>query len=1017
MVFSRNNRWQQLALSLLFLCSSARALDPQRKLQQYLHDRWGAQQGFPGGQIENIAQAPDGSLWIGTTRGVIRFDGLMFHSVPPSVIGNASMTHVAGMLTDGQGSLWVRIEGNRFLRYGMNGLEEVSSPAIETSRVGFTAMAKGLQESLLLYGLNIGPIRLRKNNLQFLMPSEERPEGLVFSIAETADGSIWMGTRDAGLFRYYKGKSIHIDSSDIPDRKINALLEQRNGKLWIGTDKGAAWWDGEKVSRKGLPQSLAHYQILSMIEDRDGNVWMATNHGLLRWNHLGLEEARFPASSSDEVVTALYEDRERNIWFSTLKGLERLRDETFITYPLPKQASAKSNGPVLADSQERIWFAPSDGGLYWMKNGQSHLIQAGGLGKDVTYSIDGNSDGVWVGRQRGGLTHLYLGPNGLSVKSYTKQEGLSSNSVYTVYLSKDKSVWAGTINAGVSHLHDGQITNYSMSSGLASDTILSIVETKEGIVWFATPSGLSAFSKGQWRTYTQNSGLPSGNIECLFRDKDNILWIGTAEGLASYHSGAIHPLNNAPMFLKEPILGIVEDKKGNLWISTASRFFRVAKERLLYGAVREEDIREYTLADGLEESERVKRDRVLVPDQEGRLWLSANQGISVIDPEREAGDAAPILAHFEGVSVNGVPLAMNGIPHISAPHQRIAISYQGLSLSSPGRVRFRYRLDGVDNDWSAVGNMRQVAYSNLGPGTYKFRVIACNGEGLWNGPESTFSFVVEPAYWQTWWFRLSCAVVVCSLVGSIYRYRMLQITKQLRVRFEERLAERVRISQELHDTLLQGVLSASMQLHVAADFVDDKSEAKPLLTRVLQLMDQVAQEGRNTLRGLRASLKGICSIEEAFLQMPRELGFEGQTGYRVLVEGASRTLKPALRDELYLIGREALLNAFRHAKAKNIEVEVEYVPGHLRVCIRDDGDGIDSKIVAFGRDGHWGLSGMRERADSIGAKLKIFSRIGAGTELELVAPASIIYESVPQRWYERWLARLYFGKFGSRGNR
>jgi signal transduction histidine kinase len=262
-----------------------------------------------------------------------------------------------------------------------------------------------------------------------------------------------------------------------------------------------------------------------------------------------------------------------------------------------------------------------------------------------------------------------------------------------------------------------------------------------------------------------------------------------------------------------------------------------------------------------------------------------------------------------------------------------------------------------------------------------------------------------PHFWQTWWFRLSLVLAGLFAILTYYRWRLHQLSKQLHLRFEERLAERTRIAQDLHDTLLQGFLSASMQLHVAADQLPDDSPAKPTVNRVLELMAQVTEEGRNALRGLRSSNRESHDLAEAFSRIQQELTLTEAVDFRILVEGSAQPLHPVIRDEVYRVGREALVNALLHARAKKIEVELEFAMRHLRVLVRDDGCGIDPAVLQSGRDGHWGLSGMRERAENIGGKLKVW-RAGAGTEVELSIPSHIAFESHNPSQARRWTARL-----------
>jgi signal transduction histidine kinase len=279
------------------------------------------------------------------------------------------------------------------------------------------------------------------------------------------------------------------------------------------------------------------------------------------------------------------------------------------------------------------------------------------------------------------------------------------------------------------------------------------------------------------------------------------------------------------------------------------------------------------------------------------------------------------------------------------------------------------------------------------------------------------AFSIEPAFWQTWTFRGICLVVLSLTIVGIYRLRIYQLTHRLNVRFQDRLAERTRIAQELHDTLLQGVLSASLQLDLAEDQLAADSPAKPLVGRVLELMRRVTEEGRNALHGLRKPEGDRTSLEMAFSRMRQEFALDNKISYRVLVSGPVRPIRAAIRDEVYRIGREAIVNTFLHAQAENIEVEIEYASRHFRMLVRDDGRGIDPEVAQMGREGHWGLTGMRSRSEGIGATLKLRSRSGAGTEVELIVPDKIAFENEAstQRW--RWLVGFHRASFRPRAKR
>jgi signal transduction histidine kinase len=702
----------------------------------------------------------------------------------------------------------------------------------------------------------------------------------------------------------------------------------------------------------------------------------------------------------------LFEDREGNLWIGSDSGIERLRDSPFVSYSLSEGIPADGDNPVFVDAENRTWFAPVSGSLWWLKDGRHGRVTAAGLEQDVIYSIAGRSGELWLGRQHGGLTVLRPQGASFTAKTYTHADGLPEDSIYSVYLARDGTVWSGTLSAGVSALRNGRFTTYTIGDGLASNTVASILETSDATLWFATPRGLSALSNGHWRTYTAKDGLPSDNVNCLLEDSTGALWAGTASGLALRRGEGFQIPGQMPAYLREPMLGLAEGRNGGIWIATSKRVLRINRDHLARGTLTDGDLREYGLADGLRGLEGVKRHRSVVADGAGRIWFSLNRGISVVDPARLTRNVAPVIPHVESILADGNPVDLGNAARIPGGRRRVTFALAGLSLAAPESVRFRYFLDGFDHGWSDPVASREAVYTNLPPRQYRFRVIAGNPEGGWNSSESTVEFAIEPLLWQTWWFRLGCVVVAAAGISIVYRARILRLTRQLNLRSEERLAERTRIAQELHDTLLQGFLSSSMQVHVATDRLPDDSAAKPILNRSLQLMGQVIEEGRNAVRGLRSSRSASLDLEQAFALVQQEVASGEPAGappdYRVVVIGQQRPLHPLLRDEVYRIGREALINAFRHARARKVAIELKYLPRSFRVVVRDDGCGIDPKILQSGREGHWGLPGMRERAEKIGARFHVWSKIGDGTEVELSFPGYVAFEDYRHPWFS-WL--------------
>ncbi len=992
-----------VCIATLWTGSTAYALDPARTISQYVHDHWGSDRGFVGGAVFAISQSADGYLWIGTERGLVRFDGFNFTLLQLPIPGSAAIGAVRGLVTDAEGSMWIRLDGPHLLRY-RNGEFEDAYARFGLQEVAFTAITLDRDGELVVWGPRNRAQHFRHGSFSSYVISPDIP-GIVLATAETQDRTLWLGTREIGLFRIDQGRTVNV-APHLAATSINALLPAKGDRLWIGTETGLKFWDGHKVVEPPLLTSIDRSQILALTGDRDGNVWVGTNHGLVRITPALSVSKELLSQGAGADVTAVYEDRDGQIWYGGMHGLERLRDGMFTLYSTSQTPRSENNGPVYVDSLHRTWFAPQSGGLYRMKDGQISHVTVAGLDKDVIYSFCGGGGEIWVGRQHGGLTVLTQSGESFASKTYTQAEGLAGNSVYSVHRNRDGTVWAGTVNIGLSRLKDGRFTNYSASNGFPSNAIFSIAEGDDGVTWFATPNGLASFAHERWKSYGTQDGLPSSNIRTILEDSKHVLWIATSGGLAMLNAGRIAIPDTLTDSQREQILGIAEDKQGSLWIVTADHVLQVNRDRLIDGSLTDADVLSYGTEDGLSAVEGVGRDRSIVADPDGRIWISLARGIAMADPSAAASHAAPVNVRMESISAGGIPIRIEESSKLAAGTHSIEFNYAASSLSNPQRVRFRYRLDGSDQGWRRGVPARQVVYTNLGPGSYQFRIQASNGIGPWNEPGTTIRFVVESAFWQAWWFRTICFLSCCLLIFAFYRWRISLQAHRLNVRFQDRLAERTRIAQDLHDTLLQGVLSASLQLDVAEDQIPSDSPAKPLIRRVLQLMSQITEEGRSALRGLRMPESDSFNLEISLSRLRQEFVIDEKTTYRVIAQGAPRPLRPLIRDDVYRIGREAVVNAFLHAHANNIEVEVEYANRYLRVWVRDDGRGMDPIVLKAGREGHWGLPGMRERSESIGSSLKLRSRVGAGTEVELTTPGTIAFDADSSGRISRWMPWL-----------
>jgi ligand-binding sensor domain-containing protein/signal transduction histidine kinase len=984
-----------LGLALLCLYNAAFGLDPNRRVSQYVHDVWGEEKGFLGGTIFAIGQSADGYLWIGTERGLVRFDGSNFTLIQRPITNEPRIGPVRGFATDEKGNLWIILEGPRMLLYH-DGEFEDPYERFDLEGLMVTASTSDYEHRILVSGLGNSTLRFDNNEAHTIVKSQDSP-GTVLSLAATRDGSVWLGTREHGLFRASQG-SLAKMAPELSHSQIECLLPAVDGSLWIGTDKGLSILEGGAASPSRVP-SLRNLRILSMTQDFDQNVWIGTNHGIVRITSSGAVSFDLLNPAVDDEVSAIYQDLDGDIWFSGPRGIEQLRNGMFTHYAAGDGLTSTSGGAIYIDSRNRTWFGPASGGLFLIDRGRAKSVTVAGLNQDVAYSISGGGEEIWIGRERGGLTVLTQSGNAFASRTYTQTEGLAQNNIYSVCRLQNGTVFAGTVSSGVSRFNRDRFTNFSDVDGLPSTSVNLIVQSSDGTTWIATPNGLASYINGYWKNYTTREGLPSPSVRAIFEDATHRIWIGGAGGLSYFSSGRIGIPDNLPDILREPIFGITEDSMGFLWFITSDRVTRVNRERLLSNSLQETDIQSFGVKDGLGRPEAIGRDRTIAVDRKGRVWLSLTSGLFMADPNVSKRNLAPVAVRVESVSAGARELVLEHPLRIPSGVQSITFNYGGTNLSSPDRIRFRYKLDGTGQDWSDIVASRQVLFSNLDPGSYAFRIVASNSIGLWNGPETTIPLVIEPAFWQTWWFRVVCLALLLSGLWATYLARLRHVTALLQLRHQERLSEREDIARDLHDTFFQAVQSLFLRLHTASRQLPEQDPTRQRLEEVLDDSDRVMMEGREMFLDIPQKESNKRDLPEVIAGYCEDFAGAHPTEYRVEVDGQVRSLDPLVAAELSKIAREAIYNAFRHANAKAIEVELTYGKREMRLRVRDSGQGFEPALVP--KDSghlHLGLANMRKRAEKLGADFRLWSRLGSGTELEVILPAQRAYLSLREPW-------------------
>jgi len=638
-------------------------------------------------------------------------------------------------------------------------------------------------------------------------------------------------------------------------------------------------------------------------------------------------------------------------------------------------------------------------------------------------SIAQTPDGyLWIGtddaRSVAGGTGLYRFDGDRNIRwEPPPGQQLPSNLISCLLAARDGTLWIGTSN-GLASWRDGKLTHYE---GLAKFYIFTMLEDRGGTVWVSgigTPTGrLCAIQASSVHCYGEDGNLGIG-VMGLYEDRKGNLWAamvngfwrwkpgppdfysmpGAMDGIRAFiegddggllftgfggikrlMNGKIEPYSVPGNLQPLRVMRMLRDRDGGLWLGTWDG-----------GIVHVHQGRTDAYSNGLTGIDVV----ALLEDHEGDIWAATSEGLDRFrDP---AFKTRPPPALIEQIKADGKTYdASNGL-RLPAHVRDLAIDYTTLTLVAPDKIHFRYKLEGQDPNWREVVDDRHVQYSNLPPGDYHFRVTACNSSGVWNEAGASLDFSIAPAYYQTIWFRLSCVVAFLGLLVALYRLRLRRLVRQFNMTLEARLAERTRIARELHDTLLQSFQGVLLKFHVVTYMLTDRPEAQKSLESVIEQARQAITEGRDAVQGLRSStvIKNdlTCALAQLGERLAAEQNGQNRAAFHVDVGGVSRDLHPILRDEVCRIASESIRNAFHHSGASRIEVEISYGERQLRVRIRDNGKGIDPKVLdAGGRAGHHGLPGMHERTQLVGGKLAVWSELDSGTEVELTIPASSAY--------------------------
>jgi signal transduction histidine kinase/ligand-binding sensor domain-containing protein len=934
-----------------------------------------------------IAQTTDGYLWIGSAAGLMRFDGVKFEAWKAADgVSRLPDDRIVALLAGRDGSLWVGTAGGLAQLKGGNVIVHArvgrfGALAEDGSGVVWAGHTRALRELPPLCRLDRDGFRCFGRPLV--------PFDYVGALATDRKGNLWV-SGDRGVCRWSpRSQNCYPIPAlaDVADKYgVFELKSDREGRLWAGAASVGLWVLEANAWKRADAIPVPPERIESLYADRSGGVWIGTNgRGLLRRVGDRLDTFSHEDGLSSNAVFDVFEDREHDIWLATSAGLDRLRDLKVTTMSAREGLADGNYLAVVAARGGGVWIA-IDRALARV-NGATRTFYRPNEelpGNGPTSLFEDSRGRLWLGIDNR-LARLEHG----RFMAITLPDGTDTGVVREIVEDRNGDVWVATAPVARSapsllQVHEDRIVRVFSGEELGGN-LAAVAADPRGGLWVANARGQIGRIDGRFVPSHQ-----AAEVRNLFVDARGV-WAATRAGVLRIANGSVSSMTVRNGLPCDDVESAIKAKDGSLWLKSVCGIVSIAPDELAAWCEqpdRRVRVRTLDAMDGAQAGLPPFTPRA-AQSSDGRLWFTIETGgVQVVDPAVIHRRTDPPPMRITRVVADRKDYGARPRFTLPALTKDVEIDYTALSFAMPEKVRFRYRLDGVDADWKDVSTRREAYYTNLKPGHYRFHVIASHGDGIWHREGATIELSILPAFYQMRLFFMLCVVAMAALGWLAYAWRVHHVRTNLIRRFSERLEERARIARDLHDTLLQGFLSSSMQLHVAIKSIPVESPSRAPIERVYQLMRQVIDQGRASLRNLRAS-HDTDHLEQALARVPSELGIQDGITFRVVVEGRPRPLRGIVRDELYRIAREALVNAYRHAAPRNIEIGVEYGSDALRVVVRDDGRGIASDILQSGRNGHWGLAGMRERADSIGAQFAVRSREGHGTEVEIVVANAI----------------------------
>ncbi len=979
----------------VWLCASWIAAAANVSPMPYAARVWQTDEGLPQISVRAIAQTQDGYLWVGTEDGMACFDGVRFTPLDERVAPELRHGYIGALCATRDGSLWIACD-------------------------------------------NYGVLRLKDGTITRLTETDGLPSNTNRCLFESKDGALWICS-ESGLTRYKDGKiTIFAEKHGLADNSVRGVTQDDHGNLRVATRRGLSTmspegvvlgttitfsptWPGNALrfisrdshgniwtgSNDGLTEVRDDSQIFygtnqteklpstivnAYCEDSSGQCWIGTYAGLARLvNGKIVRGTGSEAVYSDRIYT-IFEDREGNVWVGAKDGLYRLNPARFRTYTSQQGLTENNIMSVCADRNGAIWVATWGGGLDQLKDGKITGFREGLTDDRVLALHEGTDGSLWIGMESGGGLDRFK--NGYT-NSFRHNGTLARDAIRVIHEDRQGGLWIGS-SRKLKFWRNNKVIEYGTGQGLPNETIFALCEDSAGNLWVGTENGLSRWDGKSFTNFGTKEGLSNSTVTALYEDGEHTLWIGTrAGGLNQYRDGKFSACTTAQGLFSDEIYEIIEDEAGYFWMSCRNGIFRVARkelEELHRGARKAVTCTVFGKSDGLlsKQCNGVAKPAAC-KGRDGRLWFPTIRGVVSVETRIKVNTNVPPVfidevigekQRLRGVLDRWLDTRLAGSPgsgkalQIPSGRGDVEIRYTALSLQAPEKNRFKYWLEGADTGWIDAGTERTARYNNLQHGNYRFHVIGCNNDGVWNDQGATLAFVILPHYWQTWWFRAACVAGLGLLLAGAYR------TRVARLRALEAL--RVQIAANLHDDVGARLTKVAMVTESVERETADSSQLHPHIRTIARTTREIIRAMDEIVWTINPQNDTLDNLANYIFSYAQEYFQNTDVRCRMDVPAQlpNQALSTEIRHNLFMAVKEAFNNVLKHSKASEVQVGLTLNDGRMTISIADNGRGfaLDQK-----RSGGNGLDNMRQRLRKIGGRLTIESRPGEGTRIVMQA--------------------------------